>query len=168
MMRPRYDLFMLAALLSAAGCYSFRGGSTPAHLHTLVIPAVEDQSGFFKGTVRDDLTRDLVRRFRDDNSLRVIDAQNADSRLDVIITSIRNNERRNISANELETVRGVVIEARVTFYDNVKRRAIYTDKSFRGDSQYDIAQGAAGEDRAIAQAIEKLGNEILLESVAGW
>jgi hypothetical protein len=86
----------------------------------------------------------------------------------VTITAIRNNERRNISSAELETVRGVVIEARATFFDNVKRRAIYNDKVFRGDAQYDISQGSDGENRAIQQAIEKLTNEILLETVAGW
>jgi hypothetical protein len=155
-------------LAALAGCYSFKGGSTPPHLNTVNIPAVEDVSGFFKATVREDLSRELVRRFRDDNSLRVIDDPNADSRLDVTITSIRNNERRNIGTNELETVRGVVVVAKASFIDNVKKREIFHDHTFQGDAQYDISRGDAGENEAIRKAIDILTEKILNETVAGW
>jgi hypothetical protein len=170
-MKIRYPIAITVSALCLAalsGCYSFKGGSTPPHLNTVIIPPAEDVSGFFKATVREDLTRELVRRFRDDNSLRVIDDPNADSRLDVTITSIRNNERRNIGTNELETVRGVVVVARASFIDNVKKREIFHDHSFQGEAQYDISQGEAGENEAIRTAITILTEKILNETVAGW
>lgn len=163
----RYVPLLLVALL-VEGCYSFRGGSAPAHLETILIPQVADDSGFGRGTIRFDLTDRLIDRFRRDNSLRVIDDQEADSRLDVTITTIRTDIRRAVSDDDRETVRGVVVEAKATFYDNVKGRAIYENTRTQGESSYDIGEGADGEKEAIAEAIEKLSNEILLETVADW
>jgi hypothetical protein len=161
-------LFIVLIAGTVGGCYSFKGGSTPAHLHTVIIPPVEDVSGFFKATVREDMSRELIRRFRDDNSLRVIDDPNADSRLEVTITSIKTDERRNIGSNEFETVRGVVIVARATFVDNVKKREIYHDRTFQGDAQYDISRRDEGENEAISTALDLLTEKILLETVANW
>jgi len=159
---------ILAWCLLFAGCYSFRGGAPPANLKTVRIPTVEDASGFGRATVRDDMTRELVRKFREDNSLRVIDAADADSQIEVTITSIRNDERRNISTGELETVRGVTVGAQVTFVDNLKRTEVFANRAFSGDAQYRIDEGAAGEERAIRTAVDKITSEILLSAVADW
>ena len=158
---------LLTAVLSG-GCYSFRGGSAPAHLRTILIPQAEDNSGFGRSTIRFDLTNELIDRFRADNSLRVIDDSEADSRLEVAITTIRNDIRLAVSAQDRETVRGVAIEARATFYDNLRNRAIYEGRLFKGESSYDITEGQTGEDEAVAEAIENLTNEILLATVADW
>lgn len=155
----------LAILLALSGCYSFRGGSTPAHLETIVIPEVIDNSGAGRPTIRFDVTNDLIERFRDDNSLRVIDGE-ADSRLEVTLTRIVTDIRQGVSADDRETLRSVVLEARVTFYDNVKERAIYEAKAFQGTSTYDLSAG--DENEAIAEAIEQLDNAILLATVADW
>lgn len=158
----------LSLLLVLGGCYSFRGGSVPAHLKTITIPQVDDQSGYGRGTVSQDMRELLIRKFRDDNSLRVIDAATADSRLDVVITSIRTDERLAVSASDLETDRRVLIVARVTFEDNVKRRQIYKDRSFEGFSQYAISRGEEGRNDALRDALNKLTDLILQESVADW
>lgn len=156
------------ALHACAGCYSFRTGSAPAHLHTIGIEPSDDVSGFGRGTIRQDLTDLLVRRFRDDNTLRVVDASGADSRLEATITTIRTNERLNLSGTEYETVRGVYIEVRATFFDNVKKREVFKDRTVQGRSQYLVDQGLAGENKAIHDALEKLTEELLNAAVADW
>ncbi|KXK52561.1 MAG: hypothetical protein UZ07_CHB004003022 [Chlorobi bacterium OLB7] len=123
---------------------------------------------FGRATVRDEMTRELIRKFREDNSLRVVDAAQADSRLEVTITNIRNDERRNISTGEIETVRGVTISAQVTFLDNLKRTSVFANRAFSGDAQYRLDEGAAGEERAIRTAVDKITSEILLAAVADW
>lgn len=162
----RYIGLVLLALV-CAGCYSFRGGSAPVGIRTISIPPAEDVSGFGRGTVRQELTTLLINRFRDDNTLRLSDANAADSRLEVTITGIR-TEKLNISGNELETVRGVVIDARVTFNDNLKRRPVYKDRAFTGRAQYNINRGTAGENEAITDALETVAEAILLATVADW
>lgn len=157
----------LLFLLLSGGCYSFKGGSAPAHLNTITIPQVEDASGSGRATMRQDLTQLLVRKFREDNSLRVVEDASADSRLEVTITTVRDRERLGVSGQEFETVRGVAVEARVVFRDNVRRRAIF-ERSFSARNQYSIDQGSAGETDAIAKALDLLSNDILVAAVAQW
>jgi hypothetical protein len=163
----RCVLCLACLLVACAGCYSFRGGSPPAGVRTVTIPPSDDVSGFGRGTIRQDLTQLLTRKFRDDNSLRVVDASSADSRLETSIAGIR-SERRNVSGNELETTRDITIDVKVTFDDNIKHRPIFKDRIFTGRSQFDIGQGAAGEDRAIRDALDQVTDEILLATVANW
>lgn len=160
-------LYIIALIALIPGCYTFRSGSVPGHLRTIAIPPVEDVSGFGRGNVREDLFNTLTRRFRDDNSLRLVDPSSADSRLDVTITGIR-TERLNLSGNELETVRGVVIDARATFNDNVQRRSMFKDRTFTGRSQYNISQGTAGENQAILDALDDVSEAILVATVEDW
>ncbi len=162
---------LLLGLIVAAGlggCYSFRGQSVPAHLKTVGIPPVEDNSGYGRGTVRQDMTTELVRKFRDDNSLRVVDPTGADSRLDVTITSINDKGRLNVSASEYETVLEMVISARVTFTDNVKKRALVNGRDVTGRASYRVDQGEAGRVEAIRNALDKLTSQILLEVTSDW
>lgn len=168
---PHPLLTTTAALLLStlvAACYSFRGGSAPAHLDTIVIPETVDNSGSGRGTLRFDVTNELIDRFRRDNSLRVIDDEQADSRLEVTITVVRTDLRQAVTEQDRESIRGVTIEARVTFFDNVNDRAIYERRIFAGKSTYDVDEGAAGEEEAIAEAIDLLTSEILLGTVAEW
>ncbi len=159
------------AILGASavgGCYSFRSGSVAPHLRTLVIPQTEDISGASLPTVRLDMTRALAQKFRDDNSLRLVDKAAADARLEVTVVSVNTNVRLNVSGAELETVRGVQIDTRATFFDNVKRRAIYKDRVRTGRGSYNISQGQAGEAQALRDAINELTNQILNDTVADW
>lgn len=158
----------MLAVFAFAGCYSFRTGSAPAHLKTIGIPPADDASGFGRGTVRQDLTDLLTKRFRDDGSLRVADPTTADSRLEVTITAIRTNERLSVSSASFETVRGVTIETKVTFFDNVKKRAIFKDRPSSGRSQYLVDQGPDGETRAIREALANLGDDLINATVADW
>jgi len=159
---------LLGCVAALSGCYSLRGGSVPPHLATVAIPEVGDVSGYGDGAVRQDLTAQLIRRFREDNSLQVVDQAGADCRLEVSIATLRDDIRLGVTGQEYETDRGVIIEARATFTDNVKRRQVYRDRQFVGRSQYSIASGVDGKRIAIRDAITKLTDEILLATVADW
>ncbi len=164
----RIVMGLCIVIVTGPGCYSFRGGSAPAHLKTIVIPQVEDNSGFGRSTIRFELTNELIDRFRSDNSLRVVDDAEADSRLGVTITAIRNDVRRAVSSDDRESVRGVIVEVRASFYDNLKGKAIYDEQPFQGESSYDLSEGQSGEGEAIAEAVDNLTEKILLKTVADW
>jgi hypothetical protein len=159
---------LLALVLSMSGCYGFRGGSVPAHLHTIYIPQADDASGLGRAEVRNNLTQTLIRKFRDDNSLRVVDGTGSDSRLDVAITTIQVDKRLNVSTQALGTVYGVVIQTRVTFFDNVKKKAIFKDRSFQAESQYSVSNPEQGRNDAINVALDNITSQILLDTVANW
>ena len=63
-----------------AGCYSFTGGSVPDHLKTISLTAVQDNSGFGNPRFRDVLTRSLLDKFRNDNTLVLVES-NGDAQL---------------------------------------------------------------------------------------
>lgn len=167
-LRPAYIVSALLLGTILAGCYSFRGGSVPAHLSSIAIPEPDDNSGYGDGTVRQDLRTRLINRFRDDNSLRVLDQSTTDARLEVAISILRDDVRLGINSQEFESDRGVLIEARVTFTDNVKRRPIYKDRSFVVRSQYPVSGGLESRKGAIRDALSKLVDEILVATVADW
>ncbi len=159
---------IVISAIFVAGCYSFRGGSVPPHLSTIVIPEIEDVSGYGDGTIRQDFTAFLIRRFREDNSLRVVEQAGADVRLEVTLSTLRDDIRLGVTGQELETDRGVIIEARVTFTDNVRRRPVYRDRQFVGRSQYAISSGLDGRRTAIRESLVRLTDDILLATVADW
>ena len=68
---------LVLALVSLTGCsgcpYSFTGSSVPAHLKTVAIPLFDDLSGSGEPGLRELLTNKLIARFRQDNSLEVVD-----------------------------------------------------------------------------------------------
>ena len=59
------------------------------HLKTIAIPLFDDQSGFGEAGLREEITNKLIERFQADNSLEVSDSRNADSILEGIIVSVR-------------------------------------------------------------------------------
>jgi hypothetical protein len=159
---------VVVLVITAGGCsfYGFKFGSPPPHISSIYIPTVEDNSGYGRGTVRQELTEELINKFRDDNSLQVRSTREADSQLDVVITSIR-SVRSNLSGESFESVRDVIIDVRATWVDNVKGGSIY-EQSFSGRGKYNLNQGAQGEQDAIEVALGDLTTQILDASVSMW
>ncbi|HTR98852.1 MAG TPA: hypothetical protein VML00_03820, partial [Bacteroidota bacterium] len=79
MRRLRATALLLGAGALFGGCvYSFTGASVPAHLKTVAIPLVDDQSGFGEPGLREKFTNELIQLFTSDNSLEVVDRGTAD------------------------------------------------------------------------------------------
>lgn len=149
------------------GCrYSFTGGSVPAHLKTIAIPIVQDQSGFGDPSLRDRFTEQLVQRFTNDGSLTLADRTSADSILETVITGVQESATV-VKPGEEVSQRRMTVIAQVT-YNDLKFRKKLWEKTF---SQWgDFPSGATTTQRneGIQEAIRKLTEDILLETVAGW
>lgn len=78
---------LLSVVLIAGGCYSFTGGSVPPHLKTIAIATVADRSSFGQPIWREVATQLLIERFRNDNTLQLVD-RDGDAELRAAITSI--------------------------------------------------------------------------------
>ena len=71
-------ILIAGLVLGASGCpYSFTGASVPAHLKTVAIPLVDDQSGIGEPGLREKITTELTNLFIGDNSLEVADRTTA-------------------------------------------------------------------------------------------
>ncbi len=166
-MNKRLHLILAGILVLGAGCrYSFTGGSVPAHLKTIAIPIVQDQSGFGDPTLKDEFTQQLVSRFVNDGSLTLTDRTNADSALETVITSVR-EAATVVRPGEQVAERRMTINARVSFTDLKLRKKVWE----RDFSQWgDFPSGATLTQRneGIQEALRKLTEDILNETVAGW
>lgn len=154
-------------LTSLAGCtYSFKGGSVPAHLKTIAIPIIEDQSGYGDPTLRDAFTQRLVERFTNDNTLQLADRNSADSMLEGAVTDVKDTPEV-LEKGEQVTTRKITVTVRMTFQDLRLRKKIW-EKSFTNWGNYPSGGGLTQRNDGVKAAVEKLTEDILNDTVAGW
>jgi len=160
-------LVLLTLLLAEAGCrYSFSGGSVPPHLKTIAIPIVQDQSGFGDPSLRDNFTQELVQKFTSDGSLTLADRTNADSILETTISSVRESATV-VNPGEQVSQRRITVTAHVVFTDLKQRKKMW-EKDFSQWGDFPSGATATQRDEGIAEALRKLTEDILNETVAGW
>ncbi len=153
--------------IGCSGCpYSFTGASVPPHLKTLAIPFVEDKSGSGEANLRESFTRMITQKFIDDNSLRVGERNSADAILECIVTGL-SDAPQVITSGENVSGRRVTLSVNVVYRDLVKKKLIY-EKQFSNYGDYLSADGRDARTAAIQKAIEKITDDILLDTISGW
>ena len=153
--------------LSILGCaYSFTGASVPAHLKTIGIPLVDDQSGFGEPGLREKFTTDLTNLFISDNSLEVADRKISDAVLEGVITGVTDAPSV-VEQGEQVRKRRVTISTRFVLKDMKLRRTMW-EKTFSSWGDYDSGAGLSQRQTGLQEAIRKLSEDILLDTVSGW
>lgn len=169
-MQSRFFLFPFSFLLTLFGCagcpYSFTGASVPPHLKTIALPIAEDQSGYGDPTLRDQFSRELLQRFINDNTLQPADRNSADSILEGVITSVKDAPVV-VEAGDQVVKRRITVTVHMTFQD-VKLRKKVWEKDFTQWGDYPSGGGLTQRNAGIAEAVRKLTEDILNETVAGW
>jgi len=158
---------MAAGAMLVSGCsYSFTGSSVPPHLKTIAVPLLDDQSGFGEPGLREKVTNKLIERFVQDNSLEVADRLHSDSILEGIIIGVR-DEPTVVGKGETVTKRRITITLKATFQDMKLKKKVY-EKQFSNWGDYDSSGGPAQRQSGIDAAIDKLTEDVLLDTVSGW
>lgn len=156
--------------VALTSCYSFTGGSIPAHLKTLSIPLADDTSGFGNAQLRESLTQQLVQAFRRENAFSLVQ-ERSDAVLEVSITNISENtatvQQSTAQQGEAERDKQVIVSVKVVYQDLVKQKQIW-EKQFAPPQTYAIAAGLQGRDAAIERALKQIANDVLLAVVSGW
>ncbi len=171
MRRPHsgWGLTLLAVLL-AGGCgYTASPALLPSHLKSVAIPVFENETGEY--TLEQDVTAAVVKRFVDDNHLRVVDEKSADCIVRGKVTDYRNTVF-GISNADLAQEYRVTIGVAVVFKDQVKNREIWHDDAIVKTANYYVqnvpGQTAKTELDGRKEAIDKIADEILSRSVENW
>lgn len=152
--------------IAACGVYSFTGSSVPPHLKTIAIPLFDDQSGSGEPGLREEVTNKLIAQFTRDNSLEIADKNTADSILEGIILPFR-DEVAVVERGETVSKRRVTVTIRAKYQDMKLRKTVW-EKSFSNWGDYEIGADAVQRKQALATAIDKLTEDILLETVSSW
>jgi hypothetical protein len=167
---PRRVVFAIAAAglaVALGGCpYSFTGASVPAHLKTIAIPLVDDQSGFGEAGLREKFTTALTNLFIGDNSLGVADRSSADAILEGVITTVRDAPSV-VGEKEQVRQRRVTVTAKFILKDMKFRRTMW-EKTVSNWGDYDSGGGPSQQQAGLQEAIRKLSEDVLLETVSGW
>lgn len=155
-------------LLNFAACcaYSFTGASVPEHLNTIAIPIADDRSGSGEPGLRELLTDQTTQKFIDDNTLQVAQRTNADAVLEMTITSL-SDAPAIVTAGENVTTRRITIGVQVIYKDLVKRKTIF-ERGFSNYSDYPSGGSISDRQEAITVAVDKITEDILLDTVSGW
>ncbi len=158
---------LVGALLGEAGCiYSFTGSSIPPHLKTIAIPLFDDQTGSGEPGLREKLTNAIIDRFRQDNNLEIADRTHADSILEGTIVSLQ-DQPQVVAAGETVTMRRVTLAVKVTYQDMKLKKKVW-DKQYSEWGDFPISGGPAQRTAGIDDAVQKLSEDILLDTVSGW
>ena len=148
------------------GSYSFTGASVPEHLKTIAIPIAEDKSPAAIPGLRESLTDNLIQKFISDNSLQVTERATANATLECVITSVVDAPAI-VSAGEEITSRRLTINVKVIYKDLVQRKTIF-ENTFTNHGDYVPGEPTNKREDAIATAVEKISEDILLAVVSGW
>ncbi len=146
--------------------YSFTGASVPQHLKTIAIPVADDRSGTGEPGLRELLTDQLTQKFIDDNTLQVTERTSADAILECTITSLPDAPAV-VGAGENVETRRITLTVNVIYKDLVERKIIF-NKSFSNYGDYPSAGSIADRRTAIETAVDKVTEDILLNTVSGW
>ena len=156
-------LVLIVCVLTS--CYSFRGGSVPEHISTVSINSVIDRSGFGDPTFREFCTETLVRRFRSDNTVQVVE-DNGDARISPLLTRVQ-DQIVTIQTGDLENQRRIVVAVEVEYFDAVKNKVVWK-KTFENFDVYDVVDATEGRRLAADRAIRRIADDILLAVVSDW
>jgi hypothetical protein len=155
--------------IGVSGCYSFTGGSIPAHLKTISIPLVDNESELSNAQSREILTQELVNAFRRDNSFKIVQ-ERSDALLTVTMTGFIEATATvagSASQGDSERDKQVVITVSMVYEDLVKQKTLVKE-SVSAQQVYAVAAGAQGRDAAIARTLRQVADNILLKVVSGW
>ena len=165
----RHAAVLAVVLLAAAWCgcsYGFSGGSVPPHLHTIAVPAAEDQSGFGDPALRDAFTKALVQQFTSDNTLEIAERARADCVLEGVIVEVKDVPAV-LEQGEKVSQRRINVSVRMTFQDMKLRKKTW-EKTFTQWGNYPSGGSLSQRTDGITEAVRKLSEDILNETVAGW
>ncbi len=150
-----------------SGCpYSFSGASVPQHLKTIAIPFTEDRSGSSEGGLRELFNSQLTQKFIKDNNLAINDRANADAILETSIVSFSDLPGV-VTGGETLASRRITIAVQVVYRDLVKKKVMY-EKQFSNYGDYAAGGGIGERTKGVETAVDKITDDILLETVSGW
>jgi len=160
-------LWAVPLFLQHCGYYSFSGSAIPAHLKTIAIPIMENKTVEFG--VPEDLTDGLIAQFTQDNSLKVVDRRSADSIIEGTIFSIRDQAGAYNQQESVKEIR-VYVVVQAKFEDLKNSKVVWEEQITQwGTYNPDAASGEAStRQEAIAEALEKIVDDIFNKTVSGW
>lgn len=153
------QLFISIVYVSGCGYYSFSGSTLPGHIKTVHVPLFEDQTAEFG--IDQSLTDKIIEAITKDNTLKIASRRNADALLNGKIMTVRERAGQ-YTEDEVASNFRIHITIQASFED-IKKRNIIWEETWTEWGEYD-----SNREDGIDEAIEKLAENIVNETVSGW
>ncbi len=157
----RYLLVLLALLCSGCGVYSFSSSSLGG-VKTIAVPTFENNS--LQYGIQEDLTREIINRLIQDNTLKVVSVADADA---ILRGTVVNYERNAYTYDKSDNVSEYKVNIYVNFVMERKGGKTLAERSnMLGFGIYSASTQT--EDDGKLQAIDKLARDIVDELTKSW
>lgn len=164
-MKKIFAIILVSFLISCS--YSFTGSSVPPHIKTIYIAVFQDRTNSGEFNLGDRVTKQLIQKFIDDNTLTVTNLNNANAIINGTITSLTDAPSA-ISGKEQVSSRRITMNIQVVYKDVVKKQTVF-DKSFSDYTEYIVSGDiTSARKKAIDDTITKITENILLGVVSNW
>jgi lipopolysaccharide assembly LptE-like protein len=157
---------LLPFVAAACSYYSFSGATIPAHLSTIAIPLVQDNSVSTVNGLDEQITQLLLSRFVGQTRLSL---DSTPDEADVVLTATIDryvNQATSVSGDERATRNRVTISVTARYFDNTTGEELI-DRVFSGFEEYDPLDPSLEEAAAIA-ALGKVADDIFTAATSNW
>jgi flagellar motor component MotA len=162
-----YFCAVVICSLGATGCYSFTGASVPQHWKSIAIPLFEDESNYGQPALRERITNLLIEKFQRDNTLVLSNRSSSTVEMKGTIISIEADQPIAVSQGTQAARLQVTIKARVSLTDHTTKKETW-NKTFTAAGDYLPSGGPVAREAGLEQAVEKLTDDVLLETLSAW
>lgn len=165
---PRFFQLLTLCLVCVvtAGCYSVSARAIPSGIRTIAIPLFQDAT--IETDLKERLTDVIIARFLSNNQLRVVDARDADALIIGTILEVRDESVAFAQGQSARESR-IWITAQVRFEDTRNRKTLWEEERLQAFGVYSVQTGSLDErEIGVTAAINKLAEDILNKTVAGW
>jgi outer membrane lipopolysaccharide assembly protein LptE/RlpB len=157
----KYFLALIALFMSGCGVYSFSSSSLGG-VKTIAVPTFENSS--LQYGVQEDLTREIINRLIQDNTLKVVGAADADA---ILRGEVVKYERNAYTYDKSDNVSEYKVNIYVNFVLERKGgKSLAERTNMLGFGVYSATTQT--EDDGKLQAVDKLAQDIVDELTKSW
>jgi hypothetical protein len=162
-----YFCLVVFCAFICSSCYTFTGASVPQHWNTIFVPLFEDESSYGQPALREKATNQFIEKLQRDNTLKLGERNTASVELRGKILSVVADQPIALSQGVTASRLRVEVKLSVLLYDNVLKKQAWT-KTFSATGDYAPSGGTAEREAGMQQAIDKLTDDLLLETISAW
>jgi outer membrane lipopolysaccharide assembly protein LptE/RlpB len=154
---------LFLGMLGSCGYYSFKG-ALPPHAKSIAIPIFDDRTSY--PDAREYITNSVVDAFIVDNTLAVVDEEDADLVMRGTIQSITQRAAA-VTAGEVTSEYKLIVRIKLVVEDKVLNKKM-VDKSLEQFAFLDAGAGLDERNTAVQEAMDLLVDDIFNATLASW
>lgn len=170
---PFFIMPFLALFIASSGCGYTRQAALPEGVKTIYVQTVQnkipvDRIYAYHPGLEMSITNALVKRFRQDGNLEVVDKDKADAILETDLVLFDQEGLRFTSLESVEEYR-LVMTVNFKLRDTRSKKIIMEEVDFTGDAEYFVSEvRSIGREEAANRASERLARNMVDRIVEDW